>query len=85
MRRASSVRRCGSPWTAGTLGYGTSFGIEGPPETVTSVVTDVEVADDAWTPIPVSPVEPPRATIFVDGVRRIDARIWIDASSASQG
>jgi hypothetical protein len=62
-------------------GYGTSFGIEGPEETVTAVVTDVEVADDAWTPIPVSPMQPPRATIFVDGVRRIDARIWIDAAS----
>jgi len=62
-------------------GYGTSFGIDGPPETVTSVVTDVEVATDDWAPIAVTPVEPPRATIFVDGVRRIDARIWIDAGS----
>ena len=58
-------------------GYGTSFGIDGPPETVTRVVTDVEVATDDWAPIHVTPVEPPRATIFVDGVRRIDARIWI--------
>ena len=62
-------------------GYGTSFGIDGPPETVTSVVTDVEVATDDWAPIAVTPVEPPRATIFVDGVRRIDARVWIDAAS----
>jgi hypothetical protein len=62
-------------------GYGTSFGIDGSPETVTSVVTDVEVAADEWAPIAVIPVEPPRATIFVDGVRRIDARIWIDAGS----
>ncbi|HEU4546113.1 MAG TPA: hypothetical protein VFR88_07460 [Microlunatus sp.] len=60
-------------------GYGTSFGIDGREETVTSVVTDVEVAADDWAPIAVVPVEPPRATIFVDGVRRIDARIWIDA------
>jgi hypothetical protein len=62
-------------------GYGTSFGIDVSPETVTSVVTDVEVAADEWAPIAVIPVEPPRATIFVDGVRRIDARIWIDAGS----
>ena len=62
-------------------GYGTSFGIDGPPETVTSVVTDVEVASDDWAPITVTPVEPPRATIFVDGVRRIDARVWISAAS----
>ena len=62
-------------------GYGTSFGIDGPPETVTRVVTDVEVATDDWAPIAVTPVERPRATIFVDGVRRIDARIWISAAS----
>ena len=63
-------------------GYGTSFGIDGPPETVTSVVTDVEVPSDDWAPITVTPVEPPRATIFVDGVRRIDARVWITAAPA---
>ena len=62
-------------------GYGTSFGIDGREETVTSVVTDVEVATDDWAPIVGTPVEPPRATIFVDGVRRIDARIWISAAS----
>ena len=59
-------------------GYGTSFGIDGPPETVTRVVTDVEVPTEDWAPIAATPVEPPRATIFVDGVRRIDARIWIE-------
>lgn len=58
-------------------GYGTSLGIDGPPETVTTVVSDVEVATDAWAPIAPTPVERPRATIFVDGVRRIDARVWI--------
>ena len=64
-------------------GYGTSFGIDGPPETVTSVVTDVEVPTEDWAPIAISPVTPPRATIFVDGVRRLDARVWIDATSPS--
>lgn len=62
-------------------GYGTSFGIEGPPETVTTVVTDVEVPADDWAPIAATRLPPPRATIFVDGVRRIDARIWIDGSA----
>lgn len=64
-------------------GYGTSFGIEGPQETVTTVVTDVEVAADDWAPIAATRLPPPRATIFVDGVRRIDARIWIDASGGA--
>ena len=64
-------------------GYGTSFGIEGPPETVTTVVTDVEVAADDWDPIAATRLPPPRATLFVDGVRRIDARIWIDASGGT--
>ncbi len=66
-------------------GYGTSFGIDGPPETVTTVVTDVEVAPEDWAPIVATPVERPRATIFVDGVRRIDARVWISPTAPAGG
>ncbi|MGH1493404.1 MAG: hypothetical protein ACRBK7_29070 [Acidimicrobiales bacterium] len=38
----------------------------------------VEVPSDEWEPVTPDPSEPPPDTItFVDGVRRIDARIWI--------
>lgn len=64
-------------------GYGTSLGIDGPPETVTSVDVEVERAAPDWAAIPPEPVEQPRATLFVDGVRRIDARVWIDGTGPS--
>jgi len=38
---------------------------------------------DQWAPVPVrADVPHPSAVLFVDGVRRIDARIWIDDSPA---
>ena len=65
-------------------GYGTSLGIDGPPETVTTVIADVEVTPDQWSPIGPSAINPPRATIFVDGVRRIDARVWIGGGAGGE-
>lgn len=58
--------------------YGTSMEIDGTAETVVAVRTDIEVATDKWAPIPASALPQPSATVFVDGVRRIDARVWID-------
>jgi hypothetical protein len=44
-----------------------------------TVVTSVERDDADWRPIGVPPGGPlPAAVLFVDGVRRIDARVWID-------
>lgn len=42
-----------------------------------SVDVGVEVAAAAWAPIPATGDRADRVT-FVDGVRRIDARVWID-------
>lgn len=39
---------------------------------------DVEVPADQWAPIAPTTVPGPGALLFVDGVRRIDARLWID-------
>ncbi|MFV0306139.1 MAG: hypothetical protein ACK5OX_00160 [Desertimonas sp.] len=48
----------------------------------TAVDVGVEMSPDAWTPI--SPrARPAPAIAFVDGVRRIDARIWIDSGGRS--
>lgn len=70
-------------------GYGTSLAIEGPPERVTRVDADVEIPPDRWAPLGPAAVAPPPATIFVDGVRRVDARVWIStartAGEASMG
>lgn len=63
-------------------GYGTS----GEPDaagaglTPTDVRVDVavEVPADRWRPIDPAPGPAPGAVLFVDGVRRIDARAWVD-------
>lgn len=40
---------------------------------------DVEVPAADWAPVdPPSGVEPPAAVLFVDGVRRVDAQVWVD-------
>lgn len=53
------------------------------------VETDVEVAAAAWEPITVSDPARNRASVvlFVDGVRRIDAQVWIedDESNVAPG
>lgn len=37
----------------------------------------VETEPKKWGPVPRSEVEAPSAILFVDGVRRLDARVWI--------
>ena len=65
------------PWDPG---YGT--GVESQlavPEQEPDVT--VEVAEDAWSPRrPASDTRAPDTVVFVDGVRRIDARAWIAIS-----
>jgi hypothetical protein len=41
------------------------------------VAVDIEVAGDKWSPIDPAPAGLPSTIMFVDGVRRIDARVWI--------
>ncbi len=58
--------------------YGTSNREADERESARPVDVAVEVPPDSWKPIdPSSDVTVPDAVIFVDGVRRIDARIWI--------
>ena len=59
-------------------GYGSSLELDGPAETVVQVRTDVELPADRWMPIPPTPgLDRPSSTVFVDGVRRVEARAWI--------
>ena len=67
------------------VGYGTALAIaeEDLPSSVARVETDIETPAGQWAPIPVARDIPhPSAVLFVDGVRRIDARVWIDDSAA---
>ena len=60
------------PWDPS---YGGSVETDLDPSEVV-VNAEVEVAADAWGPIePMAPAAP--EVLFVDGVRRIDARVWI--------
>ena len=60
------------PWDPS---YGGSVETDLDPSEVV-VNPDIEVAADAWGPIePAAPAAP--EVLFVDGVRRIDARVWI--------
>ena len=64
------------PWDPG---YGASLDAEELGESSARVVTDVELPDDRWCPLdPDRQVELPSVTLFVDGVRRIDARVWVN-------
>ena len=60
--------------------YGTSLELEEDlGESSAQVELDVEIPENRWQPVNVDPaVRRPSATLFVDGVRRVEARVWID-------
>ena len=58
--------------------YGSSLEIDAAVETVVEVRTDIEVPPDRWAPMAATSQPQPSSTIFVDGVRRIEALVWID-------
>lgn len=55
-------------------------------DSAAAVDIDVETPGDAWSPVsPLAAVEP-TSVLFVDGIRRIDARVWItDGAGATAG
>jgi hypothetical protein len=68
-------------------GYGRSLELEDDlGESSARVVTDVELPDERWRPIAAAPgATRPGAVLFVDGVRRVEARVWIDAAAGGEG
>jgi hypothetical protein len=59
--------------------YGASLEVDELRESSARVITDVELPEERWFPLdPDREVEPRPVTLFVDGVRRIDARVWVD-------
>jgi hypothetical protein len=67
--------------------YGTSLELEDYLEESTAVVdVDVELPADRWHAIdPDVDCRAPEALLFVDGVRRVEARVWIDEKPDSAG
>lgn len=79
----SSSRFSVDPWDPG---YGLAFGAdssggldgEAPEEPAAPVDLDVETPAAEWAPIdPDTGAAVPRMLLFCDGVRRIDARVWV--------
>ena len=60
--------------------YGASLELEGQLEESTARIdVDVELPADRWRPIDPDTTGPlPEALLFVDGVRRVEAQVWID-------
>jgi hypothetical protein len=79
---ASTVTFSVDPWDPG---YGMAFGEEmngeGLAESSAELVLDLELPADRWRPITPDPALPvPDTVLFLDGVRRIDARVWVHGS-----
>jgi len=67
-------------------GYGSALDVDLLAESKVDVTLDIELPDDQWRPIPPpSGLRPPAAVLFIDGVRRIDARVWIDEAIGPDG
>lgn len=49
-----------------------------------AVDASIEVAAQSWSPVKTGDVTTPDAIAFVDGVRRIDARVWIEHEGVSR-
>lgn len=68
--------------------YGNAFDIEdstGLFETAQRVDLNVETAEADWAALPTQQnLTPPSAVLFIDGVRRIDARVWVDPATAGE-
>jgi hypothetical protein len=70
------------------VGYGSALNLDDAdlPASAARVDTKVEVPADRWAPIaPAEGLTEPSAVLFVDGVRRTDARVWIDDPIESSG
>lgn len=65
-------------------GYGSSTDDLDLDNSTARVTLDVELAPDQWEPV-APPVTPgaPDAVVFVDGVRRIEAQLWLDERGPS--
>jgi len=71
------------PWDPG---YGQAFSDEADggswPESTAELDLDLEMPADRWHPVDPDPAPAqPRTVLFLDGIRRIDARIWVHSAA----
>lgn len=67
--------------------YGNAFDIDDTAlvESTARVEVNIEMPEAQWAPVaPGSASWTPGAVLFVDGVRRIDARVWLDPTDTGQ-
>ncbi|MBA3349381.1 MAG: hypothetical protein H0T12_02385, partial [Actinobacteria bacterium] len=63
--------------------YGTSMEAAGT-QSETSVDVSLEMASSRWGPLSPAPgTSPPETILFTDGVRRVDASVWIEDSAGA--
>lgn len=71
------------PWDPG---YGVAAGgdeLDGRVTSKVQLTLDAELPEDGWRPVPPRRDVPvPPAVLFLDGVRRIDARVWVHGATA---
>jgi len=63
--------------------YGSSLNVSSIEDTEDQADATVERALDEWTPIDPAPATRPDEIAFIDGIQRIDARIWIHENGIS--
>lgn len=84
---AAAVSFTVDPWDPG---YGLAFSDEADGGAITEssaeLHLDLEVPSARWQPIDPDPVPAlPHVVLFLDGVRRIDARVWVHGSNPQPG
>jgi hypothetical protein len=79
---AQSVFFSVDPWDPSYgMAYGEELTGDPLPESTAELNLDLEIPADKWQPLAADPGEPvPSTILFLDGVRRIDARVWVHGS-----
>ena len=83
-RMTAPVRFYVDAWDP-SYGSGLDLPETGPTEQSSAqLVVDVEVPAGSWRPlVPPPDLRTPRVVLLVDGVRRVDARVWIEEADAT--
>jgi hypothetical protein len=76
---AAAVSYSVDPWDPSYgMAYGDELTADGRPESTAELILDLEVPEDEWQPLTPGAAGPvPDTVLFLDGVRRIDARVWV--------
>jgi hypothetical protein len=79
MTTAPAVSFSVDPWDPGYgMAFGEEMGGQALQESTAELNLDLELPRDQWRPLsPSTQAEPPDTVLFLDGVRRIDARVWV--------